>query len=150
MLVKKALVALAASLLFLTGCGSTPTVELDLSSDPAGAQVFLSRRGERSYRADLGPLEGDMKSEELVEDFFLLGTSPLAYVSPLEESESNAKVLGFGGAVVLEYHEGLLRFEKEGFATVERRVRFRKGKIGIHVTMPDQGQDVVRADTARP
>ena len=51
---------------------------------------------------------------------------------------------------MLEYHEGLLRFEKQGFATVERRVRFKKGKIELHVTMPGAGQDVASSDAARP
>jgi hypothetical protein len=150
MFAKRALLALATSTLLLASCSSTPEVQLDLSSDPVGAQVYLSRRGERSYRAGFGPVEGDMKSEELNEEFIYLGTSPLEYVSPLEEDESNAKVLGFGGAIVLEYHEGVLRFEKEGFATVERRVRFKNGTIELHVTMESPGQSVVRAESAQP
>ena len=150
MLTNRSLLAFATTALLLVSCGSTPEVQLDLSSDPVGAQVFLSRRGERSYRADFGPLEGDMKSEALSEDFVYLGTSPLEYATPLEENESDARVLGFGGAVVLEYHEGVLRFEKEGFATVERRVRFKNGRIQLHVTMDGQGQSVAGLGNARP
>lgn len=119
----------------LSACGSTPEIVLDLSSDPVGAQVYLSRRGERTYRGQLGPVKGDVKAESLEEDFFLIGTAPLVYTSPLEERDGGVSVLGVGGAVVLEYDEGVLRFEKEGFESVERRVRFRKGRVRVEVQM---------------
>lgn len=127
--------------LSLAACGSTPTVQLSVSSEPAGATVTLSRVGERSYRADLGPVEGDVRSEAFTEDAFVLGTAPLTYESPLEEEESSAKVLGFGGGVVREYHEGVLRFEKEGFETIERRVRFRDGKVEVHARLDEDADD---------
>jgi hypothetical protein len=118
------------------GCGSTPMMELDLSSNPDGAKVYLSRRGKKAYQGNFGPIKGNVKAEKLEEEFVLLGTSPLFYTSPLRETESDATVLGIGGKVVLKYKEGILRFKKPGFETVERYVRFLDGEVSIDVDMP--------------
>lgn len=126
------------TLALLCGCGSTPEIVLDLRSDPVGAQVYLSRRGEKSIQADLGPLEGDVKSEPYEEEFRLIGTSPMIFVSPLEEAESKAKILGFGGAVMRKYREAVIRFQKDGFQTIERHVRFYDGEFSVAVTMDQE------------
>ena len=125
-----------ALLLVLTACSSTPKMELELGSTPQGAQVFLSRRGERAYEGKLGPLKGDVKSDELEEGFALIGTSPLTYVSPLRETESDATLFGVGAKVVLKYKDCVVRFVKPGFETVERHVLFQEGEVRVQVKLP--------------
>lgn len=118
-------------------CGSTPMMQLDLQSDPVGARVYVSRRGHKSVVTRLGPIQGNVKAEDLEEDFVLIGTSPMVYSSPLKEFESDATIMGFGGQVVLRYKEAVLRFEKPGHATVERHVRFEDGEMIVQVEMPE-------------
>lgn len=127
---------LPLALSLLAACGSTPKLVLDIRSEPAGAQVYLSRSGQKSFRGKLGPVQGDVRAEDLEERFQLLGTTPLEYSSPLEERESGGTLFGVGAGVVREYHSGLVRVEKEGFATVERRVRFQNGRVVVDVRLP--------------
>lgn len=128
----------AALVCFLAAaCSSTPpTLELDLLSEPEGATVYLSRRGEKAWAGKLGPVQGDVKAEDLVEDFLLIGTAPLTYTSLLRETESDATIFGVGGRVVLKFRDGVLRFEKPGFETVERHVRFVDGEVRVEVELP--------------
>lgn len=128
--------ALSLAPVLLTGCSSTPMMELDLRSDPVGAQVYMSRRGEKAVTGKLGPVKGNVRAESLEEDFVFIGTAPLTYSSPLSETESDARVLGFGGKVVRKYKDGVIRFEKPGFETVERHVRFQDGELKMKVSMP--------------
>ena len=135
-MIARSFLALFASLL-LIGCSSSPPLmRLDVQATPTGSRVFLSLQGELAYTGKLGPIQGDVKSESFEEDFVLLGTAPLTYALPLRETESDATVLGFGGKVVRKYKEGILRFEKPGFQTVERRIRFHEGETTITVEMP--------------
>ena len=117
----------------LSGCGSTPEVVLNISTVPAGAQVYLSRRGEKAYKGKLGPVKGDMRAEPIVEDFMLLGTSPIEYTTPLEEREGGAAI--FGVLVVRRYGDGVVRVVKEGFATIERHIRFKDGEVQVNVKL---------------
>ena len=133
-LVPKTLLS-AFALLLLVGCGSTPLARLDLQASPAGARVFLSLRGDRAYTGKLGPIRGDVKSESFEEDFVLLGTAPLIFDVALRETESDATILGVGGKVVRKYKEGVLRFEKPGFETAERRVRLAEGTTEVQVDL---------------
>jgi len=136
---------LALAVLVLTsltvGCAGPPKLVLDVTSEPAGAKIFLSRRGEKAYRAGFGPVDGDVRSDALNEDFLLLGMSPLVYTSPLEEMESGGTVLGLGGGVVRKYLDGVLRIEKEGFETAERHMRFQDGKVTIHVKLEKKANE---------
>ena len=132
--VRSAFPAIVAALLScLAGCSSTPQMRLDVTTYPAGAEVYISRRGEKSFRGSLGPVEGDMSSEPLEESFTLVGASPLKFASPLEERESGGTIMGVGGGVIRKYHEGVLRVEMEGYQTVERVIRFsdRKAKVEL-------------------
>lgn len=130
--------AIALASLAAFGCSSTPpTMQLDVHSFPEGARVFISRRGERAIAGKIGPIKGDVKSEELEEEFVLIGTAPLTYTSLLHEIESDATVLGIGGKVVLKFRDGVLRFEKPGFQTVERHVRFQEGEVRLEVELPE-------------
>ena len=126
------------------GCSSTPMMHLDVMATPEGSRVFLSLRGERAYTGKLGPIKGDVKAESFEEDFILIGTAPMTYELPLRETESDATILGVGGKVVLKYKEGVLRFVKPGFQTVERHVRFSDGETRVVVEMP------VEHDSAQP
>jgi hypothetical protein len=55
----------AALLHCLFGCSSAPQLVLDVNTRPAGAEVYLSRRGEKSYRGTFGPVEGDVSAEPM-------------------------------------------------------------------------------------
>ena len=58
------------------------------------------------------------------------------HATPLEEQESGARGFGFTGGKVNRYKEGLLRIEKPGFQTVERRILFREGEMELKVRLP--------------
>lgn len=119
----------------LVGCSSTPELLLDIQVEPAGADVYLSRRGEKAYRGDFGPVEGDVRSEAFEEGFAFLGNAPLEYSSLLEERESGGTILGIGAGVMRKYKEGIVRIEKEGFEPVERHVRFVDGEVKLAVQL---------------
>ena len=119
----------------LASCSSPGEVVLDLSTNPVGATVYLSRHGGESYRGKLGPLKTDVGAGAIQEEFLLIGTSPLTHTVRLEEKRSGAVVLGVGGAVMREYRVGILLFEKEGYETVERRVRFHDGRVRVVVEL---------------
>ena len=129
----------------MAGCGSAPKMTLSLESDPVGAQVYLSRRGDRSVQGKVGPLSGNMKSESFKEEFSLIGTSPLTYESPLTETESDATFLGFGGRVKLKYKEGVIRFERPGYDTVERHFRFQDDELRLWIEMNKVEETTERA-----
>ena len=122
-----------------SGCSSPPEVVLKIQSDPAGAQVFLSRRGEKAVEGSFAVVKGDMKSEALVEDFIRLGTTPLEYSSPLAERESGASAFGVGVKVMRRYDTGLLRLEKEGYEPDERLVRFKDGEVDVNFSLRSEG-----------
>ena len=129
---------LALVSILAVSCSSTPTMELEIQSDPAGARVYMSLRGQRAVTGKFGPIQGDVKAEDLEEEFLLIGTAPFTYTLPLHETESDATVLGVGGKVVLKYKEGIVRFEMPGFQSVERHVRFREGDVRVEVAMPEE------------
>ena len=93
----------------MASCGSTPVAKLTIDSTPKGAEVHLKRLGDRDYEGKLGPISGDVKSEDYEGEFVLLGTTPLQYDVKLREKESGGTVLGIGGRVMLEFDEALLR-----------------------------------------
>ncbi len=119
----------------LASCGSVPYAELSITSDPAGARVFLSRRGQQKLQAKAGFIKGNMKSGAFEEEFQLLGTTPLEYSTPLEETSTDATLFGAGGKSLKFYEEGLLRFQRDGFEVAEKFVRFEKGSNSIGATM---------------
>lgn len=126
--------------LFPVGCGA-PQMRLNIKSEPSGARVYISRRGERAYRGVLGPVRGDMKSDKIVEDFVLLGTSPVEYSSDLEEHESGVSVFGVGAKVVRQFGDGVIRIEKDGFETVERTVHFKDGEVDLDLRLEPESID---------
>lgn len=115
----------------LTSCSSTPKAELQIVTHPSGADVYLSRSGERSYRGKFGPLSGGFEKEPIDEGFLLLGTAPLDYSLPLRETEQDASAFGVGIQVVRKYEEGILRVEKQGYRPVERRVHLEDGEVKV-------------------
>ena len=129
-------IAFGLLLAILSGCASTPEMELELRTEPEGARVYLSRRGKKAYQAKLGPVKGDVKAETFEEEFLLIGTSPLVYTTPLRATESDATLLGVGGKVVLKFDDGVLRFEKPGYETIEQHVRFHDGDTTLEVALP--------------
>ena len=133
---KRATTALLLALVSLGyGCASTPECVLVLTSEPPGAEVYLSRRGDRAFRGAFGVVAGDVKREEHIEEFRCVGTTPLEYTTLLEETESGGAVMGVGAAVVLKYEEGLLRVEKNGFEVAMRHMLIRDGKVTVHVEL---------------
>ncbi len=127
--------AVGLSIFFVSGC-SAPEVVLSVRTEPPGAAVYLSRRGQRAYYGAFGPIRGDMQSEPYEEDFMLVGRTPLEFASPLEEEESGgAALLGIGVTRVRRYEQGVLRFEKRGYEPVEQRVLFEEGQRLIDVEL---------------
>ena len=108
---------------------------LDVTTSPSGAEVYLSRRGEKSVRGSFGGIAGDVSSEPLEEAFTLVGSSPVHFTSPLEERESGGTIMGFGGGVIRKYREGVVRIEKDGYLTVERVVRFSDREARIELVL---------------
>lgn len=124
------------SLAALTACGSTPDImEVELRSSPTGARVFIERRGESTYQGKVAFLKGNVKATPFVEDFQLVGTTPVTYSSQLSEMKTDATVLGVGGRVIRTYKEGVFRFERPGYETVEQFVRFDEGRVTFDVTL---------------
>ena len=125
----------------LASCGSVPHAELSITSSPAGARVFLSRRGQQKLQAKVGFIKGNVKSGAFEEEFQLLGTTPLEYSTPLQETSTDATLFGVGGKALKYYEEGLLRFERDGFEVAEKFVRFEKGRNSISATMVSAVQE---------
>jgi len=117
------------------GCSSTSRCVLQLTSEPPGAEVYLSRHGDRAYRGDFGVVGGEVKSDELVEEFRYVGTTPLEYTTQLEETESGGRFMGVGASVVLRYDEGFLRVQKKGYEVAERQMLIRDGEVTVHVEL---------------
>jgi hypothetical protein len=129
-----------ALLLSLTACGSVPHAELRITSEPAGARVFLSRRGQQKLQAKIGFIKSNMKSGAFEEEFQLIGTTPLEYSTPLQETSTDATLLGVGGKSLKFFEEGLLRFEREGYETAEKFVRFEKGSNSLAAVLVPTGE----------
>lgn len=111
-------------------------LEVQLTSNPSGARVFISRRGESTYQGKVGFLKGNVKATPFQEELQLVGTTPVTYSSPIQEMTTDATVLGVGGRVIKSFKEGVFRFERPGYEPVEQFVRFRKAKDVIQVTLP--------------
>ncbi len=118
--------AVALSILVASGCGA-PAVAFSIRTEPPGAAVYLSRRGERSYRGASGPIRS------FEESFMLIGRTPVDFISPLEEQET--AFLRIGVTRVRRYEHGVLRFEKRGYQSVERHVPLEDGKIFVDVEL---------------
>ena len=119
----------------LPSCGSTPKTVLEIVTVPSGADVYLAKSGERAVHGKLGPVAGDVDQESIDESFLLLGTAPLEYTLPLEEKESGASAFGIGFEVVRRYDEGVLRIQKNGYRTQERRIRLEDGDVRIVIEL---------------
>lgn len=126
---------LLATLLPLGACGSSPKSNLRITSDPPGARVFLSRRGQQKVQAKVILIKGNVKAKSFEEEPFLLGTTPLDYSTPLEETSNDATVLGIGGKTIVFYEDGILTFERAGYEKAEKYVRFEKGRSKVHAEM---------------
>ncbi len=132
-----------ALLTLVASCGSIPEESFQIQSDPAGAEVYLSRRGNRKVQASFAFLKGGIGSQDYEEDFELIGTTPMSYETPLEQVRTDATFLGFGGKVIYRFDEALLRFELTGFKPLVRHVRLDKGEIDLNVQMlPTDGEQV--------
>ena len=111
-------------------------LEVQLTSNPSGARVYISRRGESTYQGKVGFLKGNVKATPFEEEPQLVGTTPVTYSSPLQEMTTDATVLGVGGRVIKTFKEGVFRFERPGFEPVEQFIRFQKGRETIDVVLP--------------
>ena len=121
--------------LLTAGCAGTPMMRLDLASDPSGASVSISRRGEKAYQGSFGPVKGDVDADRFEEAFRSIGTTPLEYSSPLRDTLKDATVLGVGGREILRFEEAIVRFEKPGYETVEKYVRFERGRRSLSAVL---------------
>ena len=112
-----------------------PKAQLVVDSKPRNAKVFLRLIGERDVEGKLGPIEGDVKSEDISEEFVYLGRTPLDYEVLLEEKESGGTILGVGGRVMREYDEAIVRVQKAGWVPMQRRVRLEDGEVRVTVKL---------------
>ena len=119
----------------VAACSSTPKARLIVQTEPEGAQVFLARHGERNYQGNIGPVEGDVKKEDISEESVFIGDSPIEHKTLLEEVESGGTFFGLGAKVVLAWDEGVVRVEKAGYEPVERRIKLKDGEVKVNVEL---------------
>lgn len=132
----RSLPILALAALLSPSCGGPPKMlEVQLQSNPSGARVFISRRGESTYQGKVGFLKGNVKATPFEDEMQLVGTTPVTYSSPLQEMTTDATVLGVGGRVIKTFKEGVFRFERPGYEPAEQFVRFTKGGQVMKVTL---------------
>lgn len=119
----------------VTACSSTPEFVLVLTSEPSGAAVEMSRHGKEIVRGSLGVFDGDVQSEAFAQPFRRIGTTPMRYAGPLQETQRGGTLLGFGASEILEYEEAFLKVQKEGYQVAERHVRIQDGEVTLHVDL---------------
>lgn len=114
-------------------CASTQS--LSVHTDPAGAQVYLQRRGEVEVQATVAGVHGQVGANSFEEESFSLGTSPLEYEFHRKETEAAVQGPGAGGSLTRHFREGTVRIEMPGYRTAERRVRFSGDAIVLRVDL---------------
>ena len=114
-------------------CASTQS--LSVHTDPAGAQVYLQRRGEVEVQATVAGVHGQVGANSFEEEFFSLGTSPLEYEFHRKETEAAVQGPGAGGSLTRHFREGTVRIEMPGYRSAEWRVRFSGDPIVLRVDL---------------
>jgi hypothetical protein len=123
------------ALVLLSACGSSQTLVID--TQPEGAEVYLQRRGHTNISAGVSGLAaGTHQNEQFAEEFYLIGTTPLTYEFDLDETDTAVHVPALGDAAVTRHFEdGTLRFERTGYQTIERAVRFNGDEITLNIAL---------------
>ncbi|MCD4847480.1 MAG: hypothetical protein K8R76_04740 [Candidatus Aegiribacteria sp.] len=108
----------------ITACGTGQ--QLNIESDPSGAEVYLMRRGEYEVNASVEGFGGSFDGDSFEEEFYLLGTTPLEYEFDLSDTESSFYIPGLpaGVSVTKHYKEGILKVEMDGYETEQRTIQF--------------------------
>lgn len=132
----------AAAALALVACSSsTKYSEVQIRSNPPGAQVSIARKGVRNYQGKVAFIKGNVRAQPFEEEWRTIGTSPVTYSTPLEEIATDATLLGVGGRVLTRYEDAVVRIEREGFEPVEQYVRFQQGTQVMDVTLRASGPE---------
>lgn len=127
--------------LLLAGCSSTPVMEIEIDSIPSGARVSIQLRGERNYVGRLGPLSGNLSARRFEDEFVSIGTTPASYATPLRETTTDATFLWVGGRAIRHFEDALVRFELEGYETVEKFVYLRKGNESLVAELTEVAEE---------
>lgn len=114
-------------------------MKLDIDSVPTGAQVSIQLRGDRKYLGQVVFLSGSVSSKRFEDEFISMGTAPVQFSTPLKETTTNATLLGFGAKVEKRFDDALVRFELDGFETVEKFVALEEGKSTLSVELVPSG-----------
>jgi hypothetical protein len=131
--------AILLSVLLLGGCG--PSMQMiSIQTVPAGAEVFLQRRGEISVQGMVEGIGGSFSGGPFEEEFRMLGNAPLDYEFPLSETEASVQVGFSGGSVERHYREGTIRVELNGFQPVERIVTFNGTPLNLTLTLTPRSE----------
>lgn len=125
----------------ITACGTGQ--QLNIESDPSGAEVYLMRRGEYEVNASVDGFGGSFDSDSFEEDFYLLGTTPLEYEFDLSDTESSFYIPGVpaGVSVTKHYQEGLLKVEMNGYETEQRTIQFSNNLLHLVLSLVPSGGD---------
>lgn len=124
---------LALGLTACTGCASAQ--KLSVHTTPAGAEVFLQRRGELEVEATVAGVHGNVRGGSFEEEYFSLGSAPVDYQFDLEERDSAGLGEYAGGSVTRRFEEGTVRVDLRGYRPVERRVRFSGDAVRLRITL---------------
>jgi hypothetical protein len=126
---------LIISLAVITACGAGQ--QLNIESDPSGAEVYLMRRGEYEVNASIDGFGGSFDGDSFEEEFYLLGTTPLEYEFDLTDTESSFYVPGLpaGVSVTKHYQEGILRVEMDGYETEQRTIQFSNNLFNLVLSL---------------
>ena len=132
---------LIISFAVITACGSGQ--QLNIESDPSGAEVYLMRRGEYEVDAGIDGFGGSFDGDTFEEEFYLLGTTPLEYEFDLSDTESSFYIPGLpaGVSVTKHYQEGILRVEMDGYETEQRTIQFSDNLFNLVLKLVSSRRD---------
>ena len=139
---KSCISILTISFAAITACGSGQ--QLNIESDPSGAEVYLMRRGEYEVNASIDGFGGSFDGDSFEEEFYLLGTTPLEYEFDLSDTESSFFLPGLpaGVSVTKHYREGILKVEMDGYETEQRTIQFSDNLFNLVLSLvPSQGNE---------
>jgi hypothetical protein len=123
----------------LSSCASTNQV-LTVETVPAGAEVYLQRRGVVSVEASVSGVGGAADGGRFEDDFVMLGNAPVNFEFPLSETAGGISVGTYGGgSVTKHYREGMVRVVMPGYQTVERLVTFTGSAVRLMLTLVEGG-----------
>ncbi len=132
---------LTISFAVLTACGSGQ--QLNIQSDPSGAEVYLMRRGEYEVNASVEGFGGSFDSDTFEEEFYFLGTTPLEYAFDLSDRESAFFIPGVpaGVSVTKHYRDGIISVEMDGYESEKRTIQFSNNLFSMILKLEPSVED---------